>query len=135
MGVRCVKSHQMTIRYNISDVKGLLWSYLSQRLERSNESFTKRLKGISYEKTPRTFLGQYIHYEEMDQIASHIKSLKVARASQWIEGYHWYALMVWLRFEEPRADLPMVRDKDVINAIKKLMQHFYKKTKDRFHAS
>lgn len=139
MVLGCVKSQKSKVfRYNVSEVRALLHAFLNDGLPKNNDGYIQGCHAIRYDYTPSGLtLTTFIHQSEMHGVTAHLQGLKVARASRWIEGYHWYALMVWLNRENPHseknADMPQVRQHDIQKAIEKLMALYFKKVGDRLN--
>ena len=132
MTVRC-----NTFRFNITEVKSLLNAYLNDSLAKRKDGYIQGCKAICYDKVSHGLtLTTFICQHEMHEVMQHLRQIKVSRASQWLEGYHYYSLLVWVNFEDPthedNAMMPVVRQTDVERSIRKLMALYYKKVGDRF---
>jgi len=114
-----------------------LWAYFNDELDNYDDGYIQGCKAINLDDGSFMPLMSYIHQEEMHTLVEQFKSIKTWRASQHIEGWYLYSLLVWIQRIAPNSkgyeQMPTVEDKHIVKAIKELMARYFKKVGDRFN--
>ena len=129
--------------YSLTELE-LKWNYQNNLLKffisgryNYDDGYIQGCKAINLDDGSFMPLMSYIHQEEMHTLVEQFKSIKTWRASQHIEGWYLYSLLVWIQRIAPNSkgyeQMPTVEDKHIVKAIKELMARYFKKVGDRFN--